>query len=281
MIIHDDWLVKGKKPYFVSREKKEDWHKKLVLLVQKISENNLFPKPENLTILTCHNYNYETLLETNLNSLGIDYVLLQPENINDEWINTNKLLLYYEYVRDKCDTEYVMSLDSDDICFVDSPQMAIDALLHYNCDLLFNSTGAGRNYDSMSSRKVLIDTIRYVVGNSNTFSQRLYLNAGAWIGKTSKIIDIMKNAVSYIDNTVWSKGYKEYERLRKMEIDFNDYGFTKYPYGSPSDQDIFRWIEPDYYPRIQIDYMHKFSIRGNIPVIDWIIKQEITNGSDN
>ena len=79
-----------------------------------------------------------------------------------------------------------------------------------------------------------------------------YLNSGVYIGKTSFVKEMIKEAMKYaIPHGVTMDDYREY--LKNEPFD--------YPKGS-QDQDIFRYIEPKFYPKVKVDYQNKMAYRS-------------------
>ena len=71
-----------------------------------------------------------------------------------------------------------------------------------------------------------------------------YLNSGVYIGKTSFIKKVFDEAIKYaIPHGVTMDEYREYLKSEPKD----------YPNGS-QDQDIFRYIEPDFSPHLRVDY---------------------------
>ena len=140
-------------------------------------------------------------------------------------------------------------LDSDrsppiDVIFIDNPTKVIDIFESFNCDALFMSTNSLDGYNCMPEvhNKIL------QINNSNG----RYLNSGVYIGKTSFIKEVIESAISYAHPPgVTMDEYRDY--LNSNPID--------YPKGS-QDQDIFRFLEPQFYPRLRVDYDNKMAYRG-------------------
>jgi hypothetical protein len=79
-----------------------------------------------------------------------------------------------------------------------------------------------------------------------------YLNSGVYIGRTSFIKKIFKEAIRYaIPHGVVMGDYHKYLRSNP----------ENYPQGS-QDQDIFRFIEPKFYPRLKVDYQNLMAYRS-------------------
>ena len=239
-IIHDRHLVKTE-------------FKKLKQRLQP----NCFELPKELTIVTCRNkgsmedriidhlkgYEEVSILEQNLNYLGIELVVLRDDRL--PWRNTFKFELLNDYLgSDKCKTEYFMCVDAIDVIFIDNPTKVIEIFESFNCDALFMSTNSLDGYNCMPKvhNKIL------QINNSNG----RYLNSGVYIGKTSFIREVIKSAMEYAyPPGVTMDEYRDYLASQPKD----------YPKGS-QDQDIFRFLEPEFYPRLKVDYQNKMAYRG-------------------
>jgi len=226
---------------------------------QNLVNNQLkqFDMPENLTIVTCRNegtledriiphlsgYEEESILESNMRYLGLDLVVLRDDRL--PWRNTFKFEMLHNYFNSgECTTEYFMCLDAIDVIWRDKPQRVIDMFESFDCDALFMSTNSLDGYNCMPEvyNKIL------QINNSNG----RYLNSGVYIGKTSFIKEVIESAISYAHPPgVTMDEYRDY--LNSNPID--------YPKGS-QDQDIFRFLEPQFYPRLRVDYDNKMAYRG-------------------
>ena len=54
-----------------------------------------------------------------------------------------------------------------------------------------------------------------------------------------------------------------------IDISYKDVWFPEFPKGITCDQSIFRWIYPDFYPRMKIDTEFKFAIRDQKEMHRW------------
>ena len=221
------------------------------------TEKNIFENPDNLTIVTCRNegsmedriishlsgYEDVSILESNLDYLGIDLVVLKDARL--PWRNTFKFEIVLNYLNSgECDTEYFMYCDAIDVIFKDDPQRVIDIFESEDCDALFMSTNATDGYSCMPEVKEFADKING--GNGR------YLNSGVYIGKTSFVKEMFEEAIKYaIPHGVTMGEYHEWLKTNP----------PNYPQGS-QDQDIFRYIEPKFYPRLKIDYKNKMAYRS-------------------
>ncbi len=217
-----------------------------------------FLKPDDLTIVTCRNkgtmedriishlkgFEDTSILENNLDYLGIeDLVVLTDDRL--PWRNTFKFELIYNYLKsNKCTTKYFMCCDAIDVIFIDEPQKVIDIFESFNCDALFMSTHSTDGYNCMPEVKKFVDeTIK---------SNGRYLNSGVYIGKTDFIKEIFEEAMKYaIPHGVTMDEYRNYLNNNPLN----------YPQGS-QDQDIFRFLEPKFYPRLKVDYKNKMAYRS-------------------
>jgi|TARA_B100000315_G_scaffold248977_1_gene279547 hypothetical protein len=216
-----------------------------------------FEHPKDLTIVTCRNegsmedriiphlsgYENVSILESNLDYLGLDLVVLKDARL--PWRNTFKFEMIHNYLNSgKCTTKYFMCCDAIDVIFIDNPQRVIDIFHTFECDALFMSTQSLDGYNCMPEVKKWADRING--------GRMRYLNSGVYIGKTSFVKEMFDEAIKYaIPHGVIMADYMEY--LSRKPID--------YPKGS-QDQDIFRYIEPKFYPRIKVDYQNLMAYRS-------------------
>ena len=221
------------------------------------SLKNKFVNSDNLTIVTCRNkesmedrlipqllkYKDKSILEENLEYLGVDLVVLRDERL--PWRCTFKFEMINNYLNSgKCDTEYFMCCDAIDVIFKDDPQKVIDIFESFDCDALFMSTHSTDGYNCMPQVKQFIDNING--GNGR------YLNSGVYIGRTSFIKEVFEEAIKYaIPHGVVMSDYHEYLRSNP----------ENYPQGS-QDQDIIRFLEPKFYPRLKVDYQNLMAYRS-------------------
>ena len=241
-IIHDRHLVK-------------QW---IETILQEDDYKNAFKMPKNLTIITCRNEGPMTerlvdsligwveisVLEKSLEYLGIEgLVVLKDDRL--PWRNTFKFEMLHNYLNSgKCNTEYFMCCDAIDVIFKKDPQEVIDIFESFNCEALFMSTQGSDGYSCMPEVKRFVDEIN---GNNGR-----YLNSGVYIGRTEFVKEVISEAMNYaIPHGVTMDKYKEY--LNSSPKD--------YPKGS-QDQDIFRYIEPKFYPRMKVDYQNLMAYRS-------------------
>ena len=78
-----------------------------------------------------------------------------------------------------------------------------------------------------------------------------YLNAGVWIGRVEFVKEFLMEASKFVgpDDVTFSE-YRGWLATPK----------PNYPRGG-YDQDIFRYLEPKFYPRLKVDYENKMAYR--------------------
>ena len=215
-----------------------------------------FKKPEDLTIVTCRNegtledriiphlsgYEEQSILERNMEYLGMELVVLKDARL--PWRNTFKFEMLHNYLNSgECTTEYFMCLDAIDVIWVDEPQRVMDIFNSHDCEALFMSTHSTDGYSCMPEVKQWVDTIN-VSGR--------YLNSGVYIGKTSFVKEMIEETMKYaIPHGVTMGEYHKW-----LETNPKDY-----PKGS-QDQDVFRYIEQKFYPRMKVDYSNQMAFRS-------------------
>ena len=241
-IIHNRFIVKN---YFEQMKKDGTKYQK-------------FSMPKELTITTCRNtgpmtdriidslkgYEEHSLLESSLNHLGISgiEVLTDPRL---PWRNTFKFEMLDKYFdSERCKgTENFMCCDAIDVIFQDDPRRVIDIFETFDCDMLFMSTTSMDGYNCMPEVHKEVLKISEGIGR--------YMNSGVYIGRTEFVCEVIKEGMKYaIPHGVTMDDYREYLNSKPKD----------YPKGS-QDQDIFRYLEPHFYPRIKVDYDNKMAYR--------------------
>ena len=203
-----------------------------------------FTTPKNLTIITVSTYEEKSLFEQSLDYLGIkDYVVLN-EPFDGPFKHTLKLCWILNYLKSgACKTEYLLFCDARDSILRVDPQKVIDLFEEREIDLLFNSSMSKLGYACMPDIFEWTKTVAYRAGR--------YLNSGAFIGKTEFIKEVFEEANEYVDldNPIYVQRPK------------NCSEFPEFPKGT-SDQIIFRYLEPQFYPKLSIDYINRIFYRN-------------------
>lgn len=213
-----------------------------------------FSLPGDLTIVTCRNsgtmqdriidtlagYEDKSILECNLEYLGIrDLVILTDDRL--PWRNTFKIEMISNYLS-QCNTKYILYCDAIDVIFVDDPKRVLDIFHEFQCKMLFMSSTSRDGYTCMPD----------VLSWANLNHSHRYLNSGVWIGETEFVKDVFTEATKYITpHGTTMDMYHEY--LKSCPKNF--------PIGA-QDQDIFRFVEPKFYPDLQVDYENKMAYRS-------------------
>lgn len=160
------------------------------------------------------------LLEKSLDRLGVPTLVLGRGTT--AWTNRLKFALTADAL-ERIETPFVIGADSCDVVFFDDPHLAVERFRrHFTCDLLFNATGS----------RCWPDLPEFVAFESSlpmaaVSQQRHWLNSGLFIGRTEFL-----------------RGY-----FRRLAQEPPVAGFER------SDQAVIKRTWPEFYPRVQIDYL--------------------------
>ena len=192
-----------------------------------LSLKDKFKCPKNLTIVTVSTYPEKSIFEQSLDFLGItDYIVLS-QSIETGWRNTYKLEWILEFLQSgKCKTEYLLYCDARDTILIDDPHRILDIFETMHDELIFNSTISKRGIFRRMPQ--LLDWTKRVAQKNSR-----YLNAGAFVGKTALVQKLFEAAVPLI-----GRFYRS------------------------SDQDILRYLQPAFYPDMNIDYFNRIFYRN-------------------
>ena len=208
--------------------------KKVLVQWEEMKNDDLlrdkFEKPEDLTIITAHNYSHKSLFEENLDFLGVeDYVVLRHKG---EWQNIMKIKLVLDYLKSgKCTTPYVLFCDAKDTIFSDDPAKIIPIYKKFGCAMLFGSTKCKKNYYQIPGFLEWANKVTRKGGR--------YLNAGIYIGEPEFIKEVLEIASKYVkwfDSSPTARWHRE--------------------------QTIFRLLHPLFHPRMDIDYNNELVYRN-------------------
>jgi hypothetical protein len=189
---------------------------------------------------TLQGYETKSILECSLEYLGIDNLVVLTDN-RLPWRNTFKIEMIHDYLQ-HCKTDYILYCDAIDVIFVDSPLRVLDLFKDFNCEMVFMSSTSTDGYDCMPD----------VYAWTKTHHANRFLNSGVWIGKTNFVREVFAEAIRYITpHGVTMDNYRDY--LKSMP--------SNYPIGA-QDQDIFRYLEPKFYPKILVDYKNLIAYRS-------------------
>ncbi len=221
------------------------------MMVQLPGWKHAYRRPHHLDIITCHDYGRKSLLEKSLDFLGIEDYRVLHEPFEGPWRNTFKLRWVLDYLeQNPGGPEYILFCDADDSILKDDPQTILEIFQENKCRLLFMSTSFTGGYACMPEVKQWSDRIR--TGR--------YLNSGVYIGRRDFLKTVLKAASRFVtENDITAEASRDLghgvagkalcERL------------PEYPKGS-QDQDILRYLHPEFYPDMQIDYDNVLAFRN-------------------
>ncbi|WAC06899.1 MAG: hypothetical protein OS130_11665 [Thermodesulfobacteriota bacterium] len=210
--------------------------------------------PPEITILLLHNYAHPPIMELSLQYVGITYYHVLKLNAGEPWRQTKKISMLLNYLKNAdCKADYILYCDSNDSVLRDNPEKAIRYLEEENCDLLFSRTKSKDNYKYMPEQKIWTDQI----AKDNGFYSQWYINAGVFFGRTAFLREVLQAALFYVtDNDLIGEKYKKLRQSGKLLEQL-----PEFPKGCGSDQTILRYLHPQFYPRMKIDYRGRLALR--------------------
>lgn len=209
-------------------------------------------KPPELTIALCHNRPYRTALETSLDYVGGIACEVGQVPTEPPWKHTHKILGLLDVMRRKPRTEYILYSDSDDAVLRNDPQFAIDLLDEYDCDMLFSSSYSNRTYKYMPEVERWLDTVSPAESPGGR-----YLCAGVFMGRWDFVQTVLEEATQYICDGDVDDAPRVLERHRGM-VQNTD----RFPFGVDNDQTLFRYLHPQFHPRIRVDTQSRLALRS-------------------
>lgn len=227
------------------------------LLVSTFCRTNRgrFRKPSNLEIVLLHNRPYKTLLEQNLEYLGIeDYTVLRPPS-NVGWRHTFKITYILDYLRSgRCKAEYLVYADSDDVIFREDPARLAPILEESGCDMLFSSTKYARYHGLTEAEEWARAAVPEDIASSGP--QWIHINAGVFLARTSFLREFLEQAAAFVTAD---------DLASDVFLPLNDEDvravLPSLPYASGDDQLIFRHIAKGNFPRLKVDYKMRVALR--------------------
>jgi hypothetical protein len=186
-----------------------------------------------LAIVTVHNYDEKTLIERNLDFLGVrDYTVLKHPS--SDWKMSYKYIYLLEFI-EECNKPYVLFCDARDTIFMDDPAKILPLFKEFECEAVFNATMSPRGiFKAYKSASTLYWWHRKI---SRTGWMKKYPNAGVFIGKKEFLAEISKVMMFYC-----------------ADMDCR--------WEPRSDQDVLRSIYPWFWPRMKVDYYNKIVYRN-------------------
>ena len=193
-------------------------------------------------------------MEKSLRYVGIENFVALKVDPSIPWNNTQKIKELKEFLdSDRCKTDYILYFDSVDALLRDDPKKAIDYLQEEDCELLFSSTSYQGGYELMPEMRAWTDSI----AKKDGYGER-YLNSGVYVAKTSFLQEFIDSAMEYVTEDPISR-QKYRELLESEDACVNLHPFPK---GIASDQQIFRYLHRQFYPRMKIDYKNRLALRS-------------------
>lgn len=212
-----------------------------------------YRKPDNLTILTCHDHEGKSLLEENMDYLGImNYVVLRwPKG--EPFRSAHRLRLIWHYLKSCANrTDYVLFCDADDVIFTDDPAKTISVLEREGCDVLFCSTMFKGGWICMP------EVYEWVKGVAKKRGR--YLNAGTYIGKWDAVLEVLHRAMDYLTKDSLTPE-EHYDSGRGGKSDRLCRELPDFPVGG-TDQHILRYIHREFHPGMDVDYHNHLVYRN-------------------
>lgn len=209
--------------------------------------------PSDLTIVLIHNYKEEPIVEKSLRYVGIDnFVVLRPK-VDGAWKMAIKMLELKKYLESgACKTKYIFYIDSDDAVLRGDPVKAIGYLKEAECSFLLADTGWESGYECMPDIRRWADRTAREHGRSHA-----YINAGVFIAETQFLLEVVNASMEYISDDDLSS--EEYWRI--LDEGTLCEHLPEFPMGIGCDQEILRYLNPRFYPRMKVDYKGRLSIR--------------------
>lgn len=217
-----------------------------------------FSLPDNLAIITAHNYNHKSIFEKSLEYFGIsNYTCLHHPEIED-WNHKLKLIWLFDYLTsDCCKEELILFCDANDCILIDDPKKVIRIFKEYSCKLLFMSTKMKRGYPDQKS-------LRFSKKHNKSLSNKIrHLNSGVFIGEKQFVIIVLKELIQIIKEIEThthpiTKAIVNYYGKESSSCPPSTYDKIYIP-----DQNIFRYLHPKYYPDMKIDLDNRLAFRNN------------------
>jgi len=187
------------------------------------------PLRSDCTIITWNSTNSVSPLERSLNRYQCPVMVLGKHL--PRWRNRMKTALTLQAIK-IIETKYLMGVDALDAVFVQHPNIAVERFQEMKCNMLLN----GERTFSPSSRHPTIQHFRQYE-ESISPEPYLYLNMGAWIGKTQSCREFFEaGRHSQLPNLTEAN-----TKNAKWVV-------------SESEQALMHSVFVDMHPQVQIDY---------------------------
>lgn len=213
---------------------------------------NSLSKPTNLSIVLIHDYPKKPLAEKALDYVGIDdYIVLRPPG-GELKCGSHKIRIMHDYLKNDCETDYVIYIDSSDAIIINPMEHIIEYLTNCQCDLLFSTTQFTGGYSWMPELKKWSDEVAAASGTNG-----IYINSGVYVGKRSFLLNVLEACLPYITDKDLPWGTY---RPRWHDPSLKD-ELPEFPKGMGSDQLLFRYVHKKFYPGMKIDYEGLLALR--------------------
>jgi hypothetical protein len=204
-------------------------------------------RPDWLSVFTAHNYPDPSLLERNLEHLGVTGYTVINRPV-ETWSNSLRIRWFLDYLKQDCRTPLVLYCDADDVIIQDRFERMIEVFEGYACDMLFCSTRWSNGYRCMPEVKAWTE---------KTHPGR-YLNGGVFLGRPDFAIEVYERVLEYVTDEDTASNPDSHAFYR----DEKRYG-DDFPRGVGCDQTILRFLEPEFYPRLKVDADNRFAWRND------------------
>ncbi len=217
-----------------------------------------YAMPADLTIVVAHDYPHESVMERSVRYVTGSPCALARIEPADRWRFTQKVTALRDFLATAPRSEYLLFADANDCVLRDDPQRAIDLLTEYDCDLLFSSSHAAEQYEFMPEVRAWVDET--FPGPSRGGP---YLNSGCFVGRWDFVREVVDAACHFI----FEPGDPETPRATAWKKQGAARATERYPYGIEVDQDLYRYLQPRFHPRLRVDPDWKLAIRSRQGVL--------------
>ncbi len=210
--------------------------------------------PPELTLVTVHNRDGETLFERSARYLGMPCIVARVPPATP-WRHTLKITALLDLVRKQPPTEYLLFCDADDCVIRDDPRRAIQLLEASGADLLFSDSVNDTFYEFMPEVRDWVD--RVVPADP---AWGAYLGAGVFVARWDFLEGYLSEAASYVRSPddpdapppiAWDPRFPD-----------SIIATERFPHGVDDDEAIHRFLQPRHHPRVQVDWSGKLALRG-------------------
>jgi len=216
-----------------------------------------FSNNPKLLIVSIDNFSKKPLTERCCEYLRIDNYHRIPSSHSGPWRHNAKIVDLHRYLSTlEFLPEYLLYVDSDDVLFRDDPWQAVEILNNEGCKILFSGVPYLGAYALMPEAKMAVDAEARSRG-----ANLLYINAGVFVAEAKFLMEILNEALKFIDpNDISAATYKEWYRNGTLcdKLSKHPKGF---PHGTGCDQEIMRYLQSKYPKEIKVDFFNHLATR--------------------